>query len=30
MLAEDLLFDPCARLAAEALGAPLAEPTAVD
>jgi len=30
MLAEDLLFDPCARLAAEALGAPLAEPTAVE
>ena len=30
ILAEDLLFDPCARLAAEALGAPLAEPTAVE
>ena len=27
ILAEDLLFDPCVRVAAEALGAPLAEPT---
>ena len=30
VLAEDLLFDPCVRVAAEALGAPLAEPTAVE
>ena len=26
VLAEDLLFDPCVRIAAEALGVPLAEP----
>ena len=30
VLAEDLLFDPCVRVTAEALGAPLAEPTAVE